>query len=152
MIFSFFSTYEIHDIYSFVIPCNHGVVVSIMIIIKYDVWLNLISYHAFILITWHGWVCLKHQDNPNSYKDQTFFTKYIASIIKRQYVLTCQRKKFLSYVLKPLKYKIRWQPKWIFVTIRQPKWIDVIPTAQWWPKWILIAIRRPKWIEDILAT
>jgi hypothetical protein len=46
----------------FVIPCNHGVVIPIVIIIKCDVWFNLVSSHAFTLITWHGWLCLTHKD------------------------------------------------------------------------------------------
>jgi hypothetical protein len=87
----------IHDIYSFIIPCNHGVVVPIMIIIKCDVWFNQISSHAFILITWHDWLCLKHKDNPIFYKDQTFSSKCIALIVK---IVTCQIIKFSKCVIK----------------------------------------------------
>jgi hypothetical protein len=87
----------IHDIYSFVIPCNHVVVVPIMIIIKCDVQFNLVSSHAFILITWHDWLCLKHKDNLIFYKDQAFSSKCIALIVK---IVTCQRRKFSKRVIK----------------------------------------------------
>jgi hypothetical protein len=54
----------IYDMDSFTIPCHHGVVVLIVIVIKCDVQLNLVSFHALILITWHGWLpFLTHKDN-----------------------------------------------------------------------------------------
>jgi hypothetical protein len=67
----------------FVIPRNYGIVVLIVIIIRCNVWLGPILFHVVILIIWHGWMCLKHKDNPNCCKDQTFFYKCITSIIKR---------------------------------------------------------------------
>ncbi len=51
MILFIFLAWEIHDIYLFIIPCNHGVVIPIMIVISCDVEFNPISSHPFILIT-----------------------------------------------------------------------------------------------------
>lgn len=94
---------RIHDTYPFIILCNHGVVIPIMIIIRCDVWFSRISSHAFILITWLDWLCLRHKDNPIFYKDQTFSSKCVALIIK---IVTCQIRKGSKWVIK-----WQWNPR-----------------------------------------
>jgi hypothetical protein len=53
IILSFFPTWEIHDICSHAVPCNDGLIVSSVIVIKCNIWLSLASSQALILITWH---------------------------------------------------------------------------------------------------
>jgi hypothetical protein len=68
-----YSNLKIHDICSHIVPCKDGVVILIVIVIKHNVQFKLVLSHAFILIPWHGCLCLKHKNNLNCCKGQTFF-------------------------------------------------------------------------------
>jgi hypothetical protein len=99
IIFSLFLAWEIYDMDSFAIPCNHDVVILIVIVIKCDVQLNLVSFHAFILITWHGWFCLTDKDNP---RKKHFFQVYFFDYQKIIWVIHVKIKNSQNPFSSPL--------------------------------------------------